>query len=178
MNHMKIVRNYLYLFAALLVTACSSDLEDYRQASPSFDLFEYFEGETQAWGMVQDYSDKQTRRFEVSIVGTIEADTLTLVEDFVFDDGEITQRIWVIKRLGDGYYEGTAGDIIGIATGREVGNTLHWTYDFEIEVDGSQYTVALDDWLHRQDDNHVFNLTSIRKFGVEVGRITLFFDKQ
>jgi hypothetical protein len=161
-----------------LTTACSSDIEDYHQANPKFDLFEYFEGETLAWGMVQDYSEKQTRRFEVSIVGTIEADTLTLVEDFVFDDGEISQRIWVINRLGDGQYEGTAADIIGVATGREVGNTLHWTYDFEIEVGDSKYTVALDDWLYRQDDTHVFNLTSIRKFGMEVGRITLFFDKQ
>ncbi len=172
------VRWCFYLFAALLITACSSDIEDYRQANPKFDLFEYFEGETLAWGMVQDYSDKQTRRFEVNIVGTVEADTLTLVEDFVFDDGEESQRIWVIKRFADGRYEGTAADIIGIATGREVGNTLHWTYDFEIEVDDSKYTVALDDWLYRQDDKHVFNLTSIRKFGVEVGRITLFFDKQ
>ncbi|HGP6196013.1 TPA: DUF3833 family protein, partial [Vibrio cholerae O1] len=30
----------------------------------------------------------------------------------------------------------------------------------------------------RQDDKRVFNLTKIRKFGLEVGRITLFFEKQ
>ncbi|HBH7909669.1 TPA: DUF3833 family protein, partial [Vibrio parahaemolyticus] len=28
------------------------------------------------------------------------------------------------------------------------------------------------------DDKHVFNLTKIKKFGVEVGTITLFFKKQ
>ncbi|HHP5775402.1 TPA: DUF3833 family protein, partial [Vibrio parahaemolyticus] len=28
------------------------------------------------------------------------------------------------------------------------------------------------------DDKHVFNLTKIKKFGVEVGTITLFFQKQ
>ncbi len=33
--------------------------------------------------MVQDYSEKQTRRFEVDIVGTITGDELVLVEDFV-----------------------------------------------------------------------------------------------
>ncbi|GAM61638.1 putative lipoprotein precursor [Vibrio ishigakensis] len=39
-------------------------------------------------------------------------------------------------------------------------------------------TVFFDDWLYRQDDKHVFNLTSIRKFGLEFGRLTLFFQKQ
>ncbi len=48
--------------------------------------------------MVQDYSEKQTRRFEVDIVGTITGDELVLVEDFVFDDGATDQRVWTISR--------------------------------------------------------------------------------
>lgn len=56
--------------------------------------------------MVQDYTEKQTRRFEVDIVGTVEGNELTLVEDFVFDDGELDQRIWVITKLADGTYQG------------------------------------------------------------------------
>lgn len=31
---------------------------------------------------------------------------------------------------------------------------------------------------YRQDDKRVFNLTKIHKLGLEVGRITLFFEKQ
>ncbi|MGR5541445.1 DUF3833 family protein, partial [Vibrio campbellii] len=71
----------------VLVASCSADLEDYAQTAPPFTLFEFFEGETQAWGMVQDYTGKQTRRFDVEIVGSIDGDTLTLVEDFSFADG-------------------------------------------------------------------------------------------
>ncbi|NMS64120.1 DUF3833 family protein, partial [Vibrio parahaemolyticus] len=103
----------------------------------TFDLFGYFEGETKAWGMVQDYTEQQTRRFEVDIVGTVEGNTLTLVEDFVFDDGEVDQRIWVITKLEDGRYEGKAEDIIGVATGAEQGNALQWRYDFELQMDDS-----------------------------------------
>ncbi|MFA0085885.1 DUF3833 domain-containing protein [Vibrio sp. 10N.261.51.F12] len=168
------------LFASLLlfITACSADLSEYQGTTPEFDLFGYFDGRSTAWGMVQDYSDKQTRRFEVEIAGVVVGDTLTLTEDFVFDDGEIDQRVWTIKRLADGTYEGTADDIIGKAIGQAEGNALRWQYDFELEVDGSTYTVAFDDWLYRQDDKHLFNLTSIQKFGKEVGTITLFFQKK
>lgn len=171
---------FIALFAIVLSLAligCSSDLDDYKASGPDFDLFEYFQGSTVAWGMVQDYTEKQTRRFEVQIEGSVEGNTLTLVEDFVFDDGEVSQRIWVIERKEDGSYSGKADDIIGEATGREVGNALQWQYDFELQLDDSTVVVAFDDWLYRQDDKHVFNLTKIKKFGVEVGQITLFFQK-
>lgn len=169
---------WLILPLVLMLGACSADLSDYKNSEPRFDLFGYFEGETKAWGMVQDYSNKQNRRFDVTIAGTVQDNKLVLVEDFVFDDGEIDQRIWTIEKLQDGSYRGVADDIIGVATGKEEGNALQWQYDFELKVDGSTYTVAFDDWLYRQDDKHVFNLTSIRKFGIEVGKITLFFQKQ
>ncbi|WP_440879288.1 DUF3833 domain-containing protein [Vibrio natriegens] len=162
----------------MLVSSCSAELDNYQATKPSFDLFGYFDGNVKAWGMVQDYSDKQTRRFEVEIVGTVQGTQLTLVEDFLFDDGEVDQRIWVITRLENNRYEGKADDIIGVATGQEQGNALQWQYDFELKMDDDTITVAFDDWLYRQDDRHVFNLTKIKKFGVEVGTITLFFQKQ
>jgi hypothetical protein len=162
----------------MLVSSCSAELDNYQATKPSFDLFGYFDGNVKAWGMVQDYSDKQTRRFEVEIVGTVQGNQLTLVEDFLFDDGEVDQRIWVITRLENNRYEGKADDIIGVANGQEQGNALQWQYDFELKMDDDTITVAFDDWLYRQDDRHVFNLTKIKKFGVEVGTITLFFQKQ
>ncbi|MEZ8102909.1 DUF3833 domain-containing protein [Vibrio bivalvicida] len=168
----------MVLLSTLLIIGCSSDVDDYRESKPEFNLFEYFEGKSMAWGMVQDYTNKQTRRFEVVIVGSVKENTLTLVEDFVFDDGEKSQRIWTIERLGNGYYQGSADDIIGIATGREVGNALQWQYDFELQLEDSTVVVSLDDWLYRQDEKHVFNLTNIKKFGIEVGKITLFFQKK
>lgn len=168
----------LVVLSTILLIGCSADLDDYQDTGPDFNLFEYFNGKSTAWGMVQDYTNKQTRRFEVAIVGTIDGNTLTLVEDFVFDDGEESQRIWIIERLGNGTYQGRADDIIGVATGKQVGNALQWQYDFELQLDESTVTVAFDDWLYRQDDKHVFNLTKIKKFGLEVGRITLFFQKQ
>lgn len=168
----------LVALSTLLLVGCSADLDDYQETGPDFNLFEYFDGKSTAWGMVQDYTNKQTRRFEVAIVGTIDGNTLTLVEDFVFDDGEESQRIWKIERLGNGTYQGRADDIIGVATGKQVGNALQWQYDFELQLEDSTVTVAFDDWLYRQDEKHVFNLTKVKKLGLEVGRITLFFQKQ
>ncbi len=175
---MMIFKRFAIAVLAILISSCSADIETYQSSAPRFDLFGYFNGNVRAWGMVQDYTGKQTRRFEVEIVGIVEDNSLTLVEDFVFDDGELDQRIWVITKSKDGSYQGKAEDIVGVATGKEQGNALQWQYDFEIKTDDSTITVAFDDWLYRQDEKHVFNLTKIKKFGIEVGTITLFFQKQ
>lgn len=173
----KVLKLSLLIFCVSGLSGCSSEISDYQASTPKFELFEYFSGNTQAWGMVQDYKGVQTRRFTVSLFGEVEDRTLTLTEDFVFDDGEVSQRIWVITRLDDGTYQGEADDIIGYAVGQESGNALWWQYDFELKMEDSTVTVFFDDWLYRQDEKRVFNVTSIKKFGIEVGKVTLFFEK-
>ncbi|WP_261815496.1 DUF3833 domain-containing protein [Vibrio gallicus] len=174
---MKILKGWLIVWVSLLI-GCSAELSDYHSSTPKFQLFQYFEGRVDAWGMIQDSSGKQTRRFSVKLNGVVDGNVLTLDEQFEFDDGERSTRVWVITRLEDGTYQGKADDIVGVATGEEIGNALHWVYDFELPRGDSLVTVAFDDWLYRQDAKRVFNLTSIKKFGIEFGRLTLFFDKQ
>ncbi|MFD2178199.1 DUF3833 domain-containing protein [Veronia pacifica] len=166
------------LFAAvLLLSSCSAHIEDYDDTTPDFALFEYFDGQVEAWGMVQDYTGKQTRRFSVTIDGTIKGDSLTLDETFLFDDGEVQKRVWQIERNPDGTYQGTAGDVVGVAKGKSEGNAFHWVYELEVAVGDDTYILTMDDWLYRHDDKHLFNRTSMKKFGIEVGEVTLFFTK-
>nr|WP_086938781.1 DUF3833 domain-containing protein [Thaumasiovibrio occultus] len=173
------MRNLLILFLTLFgLLGCSASVEDHRGTAPAIDIFEYFAGEVTAWGMLQDYRGKQTRRFEAQIIGTVSGNTLTLDEVFVFDDGERQTRVWTIIRNADGSYSGTAGDVIGSATGKVAGNVLHWQYQLEVALDDSTIVLTMDDWLYRQDERHMFNRTSMRKLGVEVGELTLFFQKQ
>lgn len=174
---MRLLRNLLIFISSILLVGCSADLKDYKDTEPTFRLFDYFAGESRAWGMVQDYRGKQTRRFVVDIVGKVEGDQLTLDEVFAYDDGETDTRRWVINRLEDGSYVGVADDIIDKAYGEEVGNALRWQYDFELALDDDVITVRFDDWLYRQDEQHLFNITKIKKFGIEVGKVTIFFQK-
>ena len=51
-------------FALIFLNSCSSSIDDYVDSAPDFQLFEFFEGKTKAWGMVQDFSGHQIRRFQ------------------------------------------------------------------------------------------------------------------
>ncbi|MDC0609504.1 DUF3833 domain-containing protein [Vibrio sp.] len=168
----------LILPISLFLMSCSADLDEYKESTPDFELFSFFDGQTQAWGMVQDYTGKQTRRFHVDIKGRVNGNQLTLDESFVYHDGETDKRVWTIMKQSDGTYTGTAGDIIGTAKGQTLGNAFRWQYDFNLKLDDGDIDVSFDDWLYRQDENHLFNVSYIKKFGVTVGKVTLFFQKK
>ncbi|MCC9624703.1 DUF3833 domain-containing protein [Thalassospira sp. MA62] len=151
--------------------------QDFAQKQPRFDVFDYFEGNSRAWGIFEDRFGTLRRQFTVDITGTITDDVLTLEEDFVYDDGEEDRRVWKITRTGDHSYEGRADDIIGVATGSQYGNALNWTYEMDLKVGDGSWRVSFDDWMFLQADGVLVNRARVKKWGFEIGEVTLFFTK-
>ncbi|MBM3117259.1 DUF3833 domain-containing protein [Jeongeupia naejangsanensis] len=167
------------LLAALWLGACAApDIETYRQQTPVFDPAHYFTGRTEAWGMFQKRDGEVIKRFKVDIDGRRDGDRLILDERFVYSDGSRQQRIWTLTPDGPGRWRGRADDVIGEAVGDLAGNALHWRYRLRLPVDGSEYEVDFDDWMFLADDRTLINRASMRKFGIELGQVTLFFRKR
>ncbi|TAA46956.1 DUF3833 domain-containing protein [Corallincola spongiicola] len=181
----------ILLLAVLLLSACSTDVEEYRGSTPAFQLESYFDGDLIAYGMVQDYSNKLTRRFCVEINGVWQRQDGvlrgTIDEDFFFDDGEQSKRIWHLVRhtddQGSHHYTGNAADVVGEASGRAEGSVFHWQYELLVPIkddDGSvtEYQIKVDDWMYLMDERRLFNRSELIKFGLTVGQVTLFFEKR
>ena len=153
-------------------------IEDYKGSQPSFDLQDYFTGHIKAWGMVQDYRGRVTRRFDIVMFGAWDGDTGTLEEDFSFYDGEVQKRVWTIKRLANGSYEGAADDVLDKATGRAEGSAMRWAYRMDLPVGDKTFRLRFDDWMYRMNDGVLINRSYLKKFGFTVAELTLFMQKQ
>jgi len=151
--------------------------EDFAGGTPELRVEEYFLGQTRAWGLVQDRSGKPTRYFTVDIEGSLEGDELVLREDFVFRDGERSQRVWRIRKLDEHSYQGSAGDVVGTASGRQFGNALNWRYDLLVTVKDKQWQLHFNDWMFLHEDGVLVNRAEMSKFGIRVGEVLLFFSK-
>ncbi len=149
--------------------------EDFDGTTPRFILEEYFSGNVRAWGVFQDRFGRLRRQFVVDIQGTWDGEVLTLVEDFVYDDGEVDQRIWTIHKIDEHNYLGTADDVVGTATGISYGNALNWQYDFDLQVGDNTFRVHFDDWMFQQDDDVMINRAEVTKWGFTVGEASIFF---
>lgn len=153
-------------------------LDHYQSATPAIDLQDYFTGAIKAWGLVQDYTGKVTRRFDVDMIGTWDGDTGTLEEVFTYYDGETQQRTWTITKIANNKYEGTASDILDKATGETAGNAMRWAYKMDLPVGGKTYRITFDDWMFLMNDGILINRSYLKKFGLTVGELTLFMQKQ
>lgn len=167
----------LTLSAGLLTGCTTMRPEDFAGTGPEFRVEDYFQGKTRAWGIVQDRGGKPIRYFTVDIQGGWENDEFVLREDFVFRDGERSQRVWRIRKLDDHTYEGRADDVVGTATGSRYGNALNWQYDLLITVQSRQIKVHFNDWMFLHEDDVLVNRATMTKFGFRVGEITLFFQR-
>ncbi|MAF04518.1 DUF3833 domain-containing protein [Herbaspirillum huttiense] len=168
----------LALLALVLGGCASQQISDYAGKTPVFDPAVFFKGRTEAWGMFQKRGGEVARRFHVVVTGTVDGNTLTLDERFRYDDGETQTRVWTLVRQPDNSWRGRAGDVIGEAIGHTAGNALHWNYTLLLPVNDKQYEVQMDDWMYQMDERTLINRTSMSKFGVEVGQVTLFFRKE
>jgi len=162
-----------------LLTGCSTiDMQRYASNEPPLDLFSFFQGHTQGFGMVQDRKNQLTRQFIVEIEGTVNSDgSLTLVEDFDWSDGERSNRTWVLTKLSAHRYSGEAEDVVNSASGTLYGNVLNWQYKLKLKVDDTTWQINFDDWMYLLSDEILLNKADMSKFGLKVGEVNIVFIK-
>lgn len=163
---------------SVALTGCvSNDIGDFADADRTLRLEDYFLGETQAYGIFEDRFGKIRREFKVDITGTVEGNTLTLVEEFDYSDGVEDTRTWTIEILGGGRYRGTANDVPDMAEGRAVGNAFNWRYKVDLKVGDSTWNVGFDDWMYLLQDGVLLNRAYVTRWGIRIGEVTIAFQK-
>ena len=166
-------------FILILLLSNCSDMkpEDYKNTEPKIKIEEYFLGNVKAWGIFQGRSGIVKRQFTAKMNGTFDGQNLILDEDFNWNDGEKQKRRWIIKKVGDNRYEGTASDVVGIAKGVSYGSAFKFEYNLLIPFKDKKIKVKFDDWIFKQDDKVAINRAIVTKYGFKVGELTVFFLK-
>ncbi|WP_440679493.1 DUF3833 domain-containing protein [Candidatus Pelagibacter sp. HIMB1517] len=175
------MKNIIYLFIFLLINACSNmKLEDYKDKKPILKLEEYFNGKTIARGVFEDRFGNIKKSFKVFIDGSWDGKYLILKEDFIYDDGTKDYREWKLTKdqNNPNHYSGYADGVIGTASGSVSGNAFNWKYGFKLKVGNSTLNVKFDDWMFLQENGYLINIAKVKKFGITLGRVILFFEKK
>ena len=177
---MKLFQLTLVIFSLVFpfITGCSnSSMENVVSKNLSFDLLEYFNGETTAWGLIVDRFGNLQRTFKVRLNGNRENKQLLLKEYFTYNDGETEYREWIITKTETGTYEGKSKDTIGVAKGKQDGNTMRMVYDTTISIGETDIRVSFDDRFVKADKKVVINRAEILKWVIKIADVTIFFSK-
>jgi hypothetical protein len=171
--------------SSLLVLAACTGKPSFNDASLSdrqLELEQFFDGNLVAHGQFQDVFGTVRRQFTVKIRGDWDGERLKLVEDFVYEDGSVEQRVWTLVKTGDETWRGTAPGVIGEAVGVEQGDRFNWRYTIDLPVPaadgaGKPVRVTFDDWIWLQSDTRAFNRAYMKRYGVDVGDVSISFEK-
>jgi hypothetical protein len=169
-------------FLALLLVAmggCSSvNVSDYADNTPVFAPERFFNGPLTASGVLKDRSGRVIRRFTASIDAYWRDGVGTLDEDFVFDDGEESRRVWTLTPSGEGRYRATAGDVVGEGVAEVAGNAMFLDYVLRVPYGDGSIDLKIDDRMYLVTPDLLINESVMRKFGFRVGEIVLTIERQ
>ena len=164
-------------FLCILASGCSSLAPShFAGATPAFDPLRFFEGPVRSWGVLETRSGKPKSRLRADLTGRRDGDGIVLTQVFTFEDGHTEERVWTIRRAGEGRYEAEAKDVIGPAIGVASGNAFRWTYTLQLRPGNRLSRVRMEHWMYLLGDGEtMLNRVVIRKFGVVVGQATEYF---
>ncbi len=177
------MRTILILIVGLLAGCVGKpSLTDASLSTRQLNIEQFFDGDLVAYGQFQDIFGTVRRQFTVKIKGDWDGKRLKLVEDFIYEDGSTEQRVWTLVKTGAQTWSGTAPGVIGQAVGVEQGDRFNWRYtiDLPVPVAGGPATsvrVTFDDWIWLQSDNRAFNRAYMKRYGVDIGDVSISFEK-
>lgn len=142
-------------------------------------LEEFFRGNLVAEGTFTNTRDGSTRGLKVRMRGDWDGKTLTLVEDFVYSDGEKDRKTWRFTKVAEGRYTGTREDVIGTADIRQNGNDVLLDYTAKVTTkDGKSYNIRFSDVLSLIGPRTVLNTADLTAYWFfEVGKVRLTIRK-
>ena len=145
--------------------------EDYGGKAPAFDIRKHLSGALLCEGLFYGPRGRVTSRFIARFEGAWDGRTGTLAESFQYDTGNRQERKWHLTMGEEGHFTATADDIIGTATGRQMGAAVSMKYRIRLPEEAGGHVLTVTDWLYLMENGHIFNRSEMRKFGIKVAEL-------
>lgn len=168
-------RTLLLGLAALPLSACASTPAPPRTAGPPIDLVSAFRGRTTGRGHFRVWLTGDERRFTARLNGTVTgregARTLTVVEDFLYDDGQEDRLTWVFREQGPGRWTGKREDTVGEATVVEEDGQIRLSYTADFRSPSGVNRLGFQDILYATPDGTIVNDAVVSRAGIPVASV-------
>lgn len=168
-------RSLLLGLAALPLAACASTPAPPGKAGPQITLVSAFRGRTTGRGHFRIWLTGDERRFTARLNGTVTgregARTLTVVEDFSYDDGQKDRLTWVFVETGPGRWTGKREDTVGEALVTEELGQIRLAYTADFRSPSGSNRLGFQDILYAAPDGTIVNDAVVSRAGIPVASV-------
>ena len=167
---MPLTRRAFLATAPLALAACATNPPSPATPGLPITLADAFTGRATGRGVFLLTLDGSERRFSATLDGRLRGDTLTVVEDFVYDDGQTDRLTWVFTRSATGW-TGRREDTVGIASVEELGTEVRLTYLADFKSPRGLTRLGFSDVIWRRPDGLIVNEGIVTRLGLPIGRV-------
>ena len=168
-------RTLILGLAALPLGGCASTPAPPVTPGPAITLISAFRGRTTGRGHFRIWLTGDERRFTARLDGSVTGreggQTLTVVEDFAYDDGQTDRLTWVFREQGPGRWTGKREDTVGQAIVVEEAGLIRLTYTADFKSPSGVNRLGFRDILYAAPDGTIVNDAVVSKSGVAVASV-------
>ncbi len=173
MQAMSLLSRRLFLGSAALLplAGCATEPPSPEGARLPVSLVDAFEGPSRGTGVFRAPLAGIERRFSARLNGRLRGDTLTVVEDFRYDDGQEDRLTWVFTRTGPQSWHGRREDTVGPAAVREDGREIRLSYVADFRSTSGVTRLGFADVIYRPAAGLVVNDAIVTRWGLPIGTV-------
>ena len=168
-------RTLLLGLVALPLASCAGTPVPTTTSGPPITLVSAFLGRTTGRGHFRIWLTGDERRFTAKLNGTVKGRTgarvLTVVEDFLYDDGQKDRLTWVFREQGPGRWTGKREDTVGEATVAEEDGLIRLTYTADFKSPSGVNRLGFEDILYSSPDGTIINDAVVTRAGIAVASV-------
>ncbi len=163
----------LFLLSGLALAGCATVPSAPTGVKP-LTLVDAFAGRSTGKGDFKVWLTGDERRFTAHlnghVTGKIGARRLTVVEDFLYEDGDKNRLTWVFDETGAGRWSGKREDTVGLAKVIEADGVIRLTYTADFASPSGVNRLGFSDVIYDAGDR-LINDAIVTKSGVPVAGV-------
>ncbi|MEF3047475.1 DUF3833 family protein [Pseudotabrizicola sp. L79] len=162
-----------FLLGAFALAGCASAPPSPRIATRPVTLNQAFLGRKTGRGHFRVWLTGDERRFSARLNGTLSqgGNRLTVVEDFLYDDGQQDRLTWVFDRTGPGRWTGRREDTVGQAEVIEANGEIRLRYTADFKSPSGVNRLGFEDVIYLRDDGVIVNDAIVSRAGIPVAAV-------
>jgi hypothetical protein len=168
-------RPFLLGLFAMPLAACATVPVAPPDRGQPITLTSAFQGRRTGAGHFRVWLTGEERRFTARLNGTVTGPaggrTLTVVEDFLYDDGQADRLTWVFREAGPGRWTGRREDTVGDATVVEEDGLIRLTYTADFRSPSGVNRLGFQDVIYARPDGVVVNDAIVTRAGIAVASV-------